>query len=317
MLDVTLNRSRPAALIFREACKVHSASVALICAGRSWTFEHLWRESAQVASVLANNRARPAACIASWSPNAAEALIVQWGAILAGAQVTHLDPDWEAAQAQAVLRNLNIDYLFVRAFHEGKQYPAMIKAMRAECAGLGTVVTHGREPRFERVLRGGWLDFLDSGKPANLPAVFSAEMPVLAFFGDTELEEHLAGEVGWSLAGHVRSNRNMRPVCVAVPCWQPVGLSLVLHAHLCGKTIVLTEERTDPAEIQKVARQADCEFVVAMPTVARAACGAGPDKDQDRPRWIPQTLGLAEEMDYIVQDIGLVYRSVSSNANLG
>ncbi len=315
MVDATPNCTRPAALIFREACKVHSSKLALICAGQSWTFERLWQEAAQVASAFAKHRSLPALSIASWSPNAAEVLIIQWGAILTGAQMMHFDPSWDAVQAQAALSNSRVDYLFVRAFHEGKQYPAMIKAMSGRCSTIGTVVTHGREARFERVLRGGWLEFLDLGKGPALPFIYSPRVPVLTFFGHAEHEAPEAS-VEWSLATHTRSDKSGRPICIAVPCWQPVGLSLVLYAHLCGRTIVLPPQRTDPAELQDVAEKLNCEIVVVPPCVARAARSAGLDVDCNQLRWISPTQRLAEDMDDIVQDIGLDFRLVSNDANL-
>jgi acyl-CoA synthetase (AMP-forming)/AMP-acid ligase II len=317
MLDTTLPRFRSAGLLFREACEVHSSEIALICAGQSWTFERLWFDCARVASALARQQIGPSSCVASWSPNAAEALIAQWGAILVGAQTIHLDPDWEAVQAHAVLRTTKIDCLFARAFHLGRQYPAMIKTIRADCSGLGVLVTHGRELRFERVLRGGWLDFLDSGDAAAPCAEVPAATPTITFFKEAELDEHPPGGAGWSAADCDRLNAARRPLCVAVPCWQPIGLSLVLHAHLCGQTIVLVGERSDPLEIKEAARQTSCELVLVSPTTAQAVHAAGLDSDLEEIRWISQTSRLAEDMDTIVRDIGFVVRTVSSNANLG
>jgi acyl-CoA synthetase (AMP-forming)/AMP-acid ligase II len=314
MLDTTLPRLRSAGLLFREACEIHSSEIALICAGQSWTFERLWFDCARVASAIARQQIGPSSCVASWSPNAAEAVIAQWGTILVGAQTIHLDPDWEAAQAHAVFRNTKIDCLFTRAFHLGRQYPAMIKSIRADCAGLGVLVTHGRELRFERVLRGGWLDFLDSGDAAA-PREIPVATPTITFFREPELDEHPDG-AGWPPADCDRPNAAGRPICVAVPCWQPIGLGLVLHAHLCGQTIVLVGERSDPLEIKEAARQTNCERVLVSPTTAQAAHAAGLDRDLNEIRWIPQTSRLAEDMDTILRDIGFVLRTVSSNANL-
>jgi hypothetical protein len=305
MLDTTLSRVRPPGTAFRDTCESHASATALTCGGRSWSFERLWQDSARAGAALAR---RGSPCrIASWSPNAAEAVIAQWGAILAGAQTIHLDPDWDAGQAHAVLRGLSVDWLFARAFHRGRQYPAMIKAVRAECPGLGDVITHGREPRFERALRGGWLDFLDSGDAAALPADDEAVAPVVDFFEPAE-----AGGASRLLAGFLASDD--RPVCMAVPCWQPAGLGLLLHAQLRGRAVVLMGEDSDPFEIANVARQANCGLAVVNPATAHAAHAAGLDDPREGPRFISPPPSLAEEVDGVAPEIGLVFRTLSNGA---
>jgi hypothetical protein len=316
MLKATPNRSLPAGLLFRDACAIYSSESALIYEGQSWTFERLWRECAQAASALVRTGIGPASCVASWSPNAAEALIAQWGAILVGSRTVHLDPDWETSQAREALKGVEIDCLFVRAFYEGRQYPAMVKAIRAECPGLGPVVTHGRVPRFERSLRGGWLDFLDTGDASGWTTNVVTE-PIVTFFREAELDASSDERAGAYFSDDVRRNVAKRPICVAVPCWQPLGLSMLLHAHLCGRTVVLMGERCDPQQIREVAQQANCELALITPANARPPYATGSDDDRKQLRWITQTPRLADEMNTIARDMGLTFHTALINANLG
>jgi AMP-binding enzyme len=127
------------------------------------TFAELWVRSGRAARALRAHGIASGEPIASWSPNTVESIVVQCAALRAGTPAVHLDPDGGLEHAARALAETRVRVLFTRASHEGRQYPAMIKSIRRELPDLEHVVVHGRAARFERVLRGGWVEFLESG----------------------------------------------------------------------------------------------------------------------------------------------------------
>jgi hypothetical protein len=174
------------------------------------------------------------AVVASWSPNAVEPVVVHYAAVLRGACMVHVDPEWPGAQAADCLAGARATALFVRAFHQGIQYPALVKAARARLKDLRLVVTHGREPRFESLLPDGWAEFLHAGADAVQP-------PAVASVDAAAPPERIG-----LLAGlHLEHAVQLGP----------------LAAHLAGHTLVLGDP--DEPDALGWARAARCTQVVA------------------------------------------------------
>jgi fatty-acyl-CoA synthase len=104
--------------------------------------------------------------IGCWSPMAEEHVMVQAAAFRIGLVVVHFDPEWNAEAVYRHLEATTPKMMFVRAYHEGVQYPALLKSLIGRLAALPEMVVHGRQRRFETILPGGWMTFLNSGDSA-------------------------------------------------------------------------------------------------------------------------------------------------------
>ncbi|MBA2672236.1 AMP-binding protein, partial [Ramlibacter sp.] len=211
----------------QRAFAEHGWRVAIECAGRCMTYAELGEAVRCTAGGLAVRGVAPGEIVASWSPNAIEPLVVHYAAIVSGVAVVHLDPDWDAAQASSHLGGARAVGLFVRAFHQGIQYPARVKTLRREQPQLQFVVTHGREPRFESLLPGGWTEFLHSGAAAQAPEMPPAPAPSAT----PEHAHESAQRIGMVAGLHVDGTLALGP----------------LVAHLHGHTLVIGDaDEADP-----------------------------------------------------------------------
>jgi acyl-CoA synthetase (AMP-forming)/AMP-acid ligase II len=164
----------------RAAVTAHPELTALSQAGTQLSYAALSREVRQAARALVAQGVVAGQRIASWSPATLESLAVQWAGLLCGATVVHLDLELENDHARAILEAERPTHVFVRASFEGKQFPAVLRAMRGELSYEPQVVVHGRTARFERVLPGGWAEFLDHAAALSDEDLCEREAAVVA-----------------------------------------------------------------------------------------------------------------------------------------
>ncbi|MES2938599.1 MAG: AMP-binding protein [Pseudomonadota bacterium] len=219
-----------------RAFAAYAGRVAVECGERRLSYAELGAMVRSAARGLAARGVAPGEIVASWSPNAVEPLVTHYAAILHSAAVVHMDPEWSAAEAAACLSGACAVGLFVRAFHQGIQYPALVKTVRRECRQLRFVVTHGREPRFESLLPDGWGEFLQSG--AGAPPV-ETDAPAVA--QPRESAQRIAMFAGL----HVEGTMALGP----------------LPAHLNGHTLVIGH--ADQPDAVGWARSNGCARIVA------------------------------------------------------
>jgi acyl-coenzyme A synthetase/AMP-(fatty) acid ligase len=101
--------------------------------------------------------------IGCWSPGTEENTAVALAAFRIGVTVVRFAAECDAAAVYPLLQAIRPKLMFVRAFFDGIQYPALLKSMRSRLSEPPGVIVHGREVRFERLLPGGWMAFLEAG----------------------------------------------------------------------------------------------------------------------------------------------------------
>ncbi|HET9958786.1 MAG TPA: AMP-binding protein [Polyangiaceae bacterium] len=159
----------------RRVVAARPEQTAISYADGALTYAAFWDQVELAAKALIASGVLVGDRVASWSPNRPECIVIQCAALLCRASVVHLDPELDGAEAMGVLEQLPCRHVFVRANHDGKQYPAILRALRRERGFACEVTVHGRPERFERVLPGGWLDFLDSGRAVTSAALAGRE----------------------------------------------------------------------------------------------------------------------------------------------
>lgn len=128
-------------------------------------------EVARVARALLARGLEIGTCVGNWSPDTVESATFGAAAFTLGLTVVHFGLDWDVDQAACRLAATAPRLMVVRAFHHGMQFPAVLRALAARPMPVPEVVVHGRQPRFESLLPGGWQAFLASGEavaPASL-----------------------------------------------------------------------------------------------------------------------------------------------------
>lgn len=261
-----------------QACALNGPRLAIVHDDTQLTFAELDLELRRVARALQALRCDSGDTIASWSPNTVETVFLQCAALIRGVAVVHLVDEWDADRAASALHQTGAASVFIRAFHRGRQYPAMIKSIRTSCRELRHVVTHGRQPRFERVLPGGWAEFLDAaGEPPDAatdsyePALVAAAAGarLITVFPDAAPDRPL--ELGESQI--VAALSAMAPrrgaSCVIAPFHHPAGLIWGCLAPLLrGDCVVLAAADDDPPAIAELIRRYACTSVVTTHNVA-------------------------------------------------
>lgn len=248
--------------LLAEVARRNDASLAIADPCSNLSYAQLWAASGRALKGILALDVQPGDGVACWSPNVAETLVVQLAALRAGAITVHLDPEWEAENAAAALQELGTHCLFVRAFFQGRQYPAMIKSVRERLPHLKAVIVHGREPRFERILRGGWSEFLEFGDGVSDAAArqrekqvgeFPVSRPVLRFCSVAggarpPVQRGKASELSEGQLLELAAPRDdAAPLrtCVGLPLHQPAALVGGCFRTLLGGGTVLLSQNAD------------------------------------------------------------------------
>jgi acyl-CoA synthetase (AMP-forming)/AMP-acid ligase II len=121
--------------------------------------------------------------IGCWSPMTEENLAISLAAFRVGLTVVRFAAECDAATVYPLLEAIRPRMVFVRAFCEGVQYPALLKSMSVRLSEPPVVIVHGREARFERLLPGGWLAFLESGNAVGYNSLAEREAQAKSTLG--------------------------------------------------------------------------------------------------------------------------------------
>ncbi len=163
----------PSRLLGRTAANDGDRPAVVGADGTGSSCRELWARSEAVSQALLASGVRPGDRIASWSPPVLEAVLLAVAGLRVGAVLVELDPELELERVTETLAAAQAGWIFIRASFQGRQYPAEIKSLRGRLPELREVVTHGRQPRFERALPGGWAAFVETG--AGMPVGALAE----------------------------------------------------------------------------------------------------------------------------------------------
>ncbi len=243
--------------------------------------QFIWACSGRAAKALIALGIRAGDGIGSWSPNVPETVVIQCAALRVGAVASHLDPEWDADQASAALKASSAVCVFIRAFFEGRQYPAMMKSIRPQLHDLREVITHGRQPRFARVLPGGWQEFLERGDPVpdttltdreDQMGTASVEGPLLSIFSDAggETGPLLLSEVDIIRHANMHAASGQPFTWVSAPFYRPAALILgCISTLLRGGTIVLPDSGDDaPSILDMLGKAGSASLVTSSETAA-------------------------------------------------
>jgi fatty-acyl-CoA synthase len=121
--------------------------------------------------------------IGSWSPMTEEYMAISLAAFRIGVTVVRFVAECSAGTVYPLLGAIRPKLMFVRAFHEGVQYPALLKSMSVRLSEPPVVIVHGREARFERLLPGGWMAFLESGDAVGYEGLAEREAQAQSILG--------------------------------------------------------------------------------------------------------------------------------------
>jgi hypothetical protein len=121
--------------------------------------------------------------IACWSPMTEENAAISMAAFRIGVTVVRFAAECGAGTVYPLLEAIRPKMMFVRAFHEGVQYPAILKSMSVRLSEPLPVIVHGREARFERLLPGGWIAFLESGDAVGYKSLAEREAQAQSILG--------------------------------------------------------------------------------------------------------------------------------------
>ena len=121
--------------------------------------------------------------IGCWSPMTEENVAISLAAFRIGVTVVRFAAECDAATVYPLLEAIRPKVMFVRAFCEGVQYPALLKSMSVRLSEPPVVIVHGREARFERLLPGGWMAFLESGDAIGYKSLAEREAQAQSILG--------------------------------------------------------------------------------------------------------------------------------------
>lgn len=121
--------------------------------------------------------------IGCWSPMTEENVAISLAAFRIGLTVVRFAAECDAATVYPLLEAIRPKLMFVRAFCEGVQYPALLKSMSVRLSEPPVVIVHGREARFERLLPGGWMAFLESGDAIGYKSLAEREAQAQSLLG--------------------------------------------------------------------------------------------------------------------------------------
>lgn len=267
-------------LLFREASRDNPDPLAVRWEGGSASRGELWLQSGRVAKALIDRGLMPGDRIASWSPNVVESIILQCAALRIGVVTVYLDPEWDADQLCSAVRCTGVTHLFSRAFHEGRQYPAMIKSVRGHMPQLRGAYVHGRQPRFERLLPGGWTELLEVGDSVPDRALAEREDHVtgrggltssIIMFSDDGQLQPLALNEQRVIDTAAKIGAGAPLVCAGVSFHRPAGLVLGCLVPLLGSRIIaLPKPNGDAPSMVRLLRDAPSTNLV----VSRAGAAA-------------------------------------------
>jgi fatty-acyl-CoA synthase len=162
---VTTDEIRPTTIgsVLRDATAAAPDRDALVAGmpdpadRRRWTYTELLADAEQTAHALLG-RFDPGEHVGVWAPNIAEWVILQYGAALAGLVLVTINPAYQAAELEYVLRQSRTVGLFTLTEYRTNPMAKSVESVRAGLPDLRDVVLFHE-----------WADFVAGGAHANGP----------------------------------------------------------------------------------------------------------------------------------------------------
>ena len=149
--------------VLREAAADSADRTALISGvpgeDRRWSFAELLADAERVAAALLT-RFEPGERVAVWAPNLPEWILLEFGAALAGLVLVTVNPAYQKRELAYVLEQSGAAGIFLTPEWRGNPMRATVDEVHAELPELREVVAFTE-----------WTEFLNSGKPIDLPEV--------------------------------------------------------------------------------------------------------------------------------------------------
>ncbi|KRV51318.1 AMP-binding protein [Wenjunlia vitaminophila] len=260
--DVALTTETVGQRLRRTVEALPSREALVECAtGRRWTYAEFDRAVTEVArGLLATGIARGDR-IGVWAPNCAEWTLTQHAAARVGAVLVNVDPLHGVAELRQVLNRTGVRLLVTHLPLDGRDHPAAVERVRADCPGLRDVVCVGA-PSWQRFLAAG--TGVAARDLADREAALSCHDPVAiqhtsgttGFPKAAVLSHHSvlnSAHVVGTLLGYTDRDR----ICLPVPLHHCLGMvlgSLAATSH--GACLVLPGPRFDAdTTLRAVARE--------------------------------------------------------------
>ena len=131
--------------VLREAAAEAPDRIAMVAGmpdpsdRRRWTYTELLRDAEQVAHALLT-RFEPGEHVAVWAPNIPEWVLLQYGCALAGLVLVTINPAYQAAELEYVLRQSRAAGLFLMEGYRGNPMAASLESVRSTLPDLREVV---------------------------------------------------------------------------------------------------------------------------------------------------------------------------------
>ncbi|CAM5281734.1 AMP-binding protein OS=Streptomyces fumanus OX=67302 GN=GCM10018772_57260 PE=3 SV=1 [Streptomyces fumanus] len=203
---------------------------------------------------------------AVWAVNCPEWVFVQYATARLGAVMVNINPAYRTHEAEYVLQQAGVSFLFASPGHKSSDYRAMVGEVRGRCPDLREVVHFG-DP--------GWQALLDRATPDPPYEELSCDDPIniqytsgtTGFPKGATLSHHNILNNGYfvgELVGYTEQDR----ICLPVPFYHCFGMvmgNLAATSH--GACVVIPAPSFDPRATLEAVQAERCTSLYGVPTM--------------------------------------------------
>jgi fatty-acyl-CoA synthase len=257
-------------------------------AHRQWSFAQLYEEACVVARALLT-RFSTGECVAVWSANCPEWVLLEFGAALAGLTLVTANPAYLPKELAYVLKQSNANGIVICPEYRGRDFNAVLNEVRRDLPGLREVISLA-----------DWSSFLDSGRNIHpLPVVSPDDVAQIQYTSGTTGFPKGAELTHRGLANNSRFYARVIGAHEAdvwinpMPLFHTAGCGLAtLGALQTGGTHVLPAG-FDPRLMLDLIEAHRGSIVLSVPTMLIRTLDQPDVKDRDLSSWRLVTLGGA------------------------
>lgn len=245
---------------------------------RRWTYAELNAEIDLTARGLMSLGVQQGDCVAIWSPNCAEWIIVQYATAKIGAILVTINPAYRTHELGYALNQSGVRTLVTATAFRSSDYRSMVEEVRTDADGLRDVVFLGTED---------WTDLRDHAELVSVDALRS-RMAALDN-GDPINIQYTSGTTGFP-KGATLSHRNILNngffatellnlgpddrLCIPVPFYHCFGMVLGnLGCTTHGATMVIPAPGFDAGRTLAAVQAERCTGLYGVPTMFIAMLG--------------------------------------------
>jgi fatty-acyl-CoA synthase len=235
------------------------------------TYSELWQQTTTVAKALLAINVKKGDCVAIWSPNRYEWVLVQYATARIGAILVNINPAYRASELAYVLCQSGATMLISAVGNKNSDYKSVIAETRSECKNLREVIFFDKD----------WERFLYNASGINDEELEAVESTLQ--FDDPINIQYTSGTTGFP-KGVTLSHYNILnngyftgirlkyteedKVCIPVPLYHCFGMVI---GNLCctstGACIVLPSETFEPTKVLQAVEKERCTSLYGVPTM--------------------------------------------------